>query len=68
MAFQQADLDNIRPCIASGVLETRFADGRMVRYQTLAEMMQAEQRIAAAVAANTRTGCRRRTRIYRNGL
>ncbi|MGN6270871.1 MAG: phage head-tail joining protein [Sphingomonas sp.] len=69
MAYSQADLDNIRSCIASGVMETRFADGRMVRYQTLSDMMNAEQRIAAAVAASSPSTRRRcRTPIYRNGL
>lgn len=68
MAYQPADLVNIRTCIASGVLETRLADGRSVRYQTLCEMMQAEQRIAASVEAASGTRRRRRTAIYRNGL
>lgn len=69
MAFTQADLDNIRSCIASGVMRTRFADGREVTYQTLDAMMNAEQRIAAAVAASSPTARRRRrTPIYRSGL
>jgi hypothetical protein len=53
MAFTQTDLDNIRKCIGSGILETRFADGRRVMYQSLSDMMKAEQRIAAAVAAGS---------------
>jgi len=66
MAFTQTDLDNIRACIGSGVLETRFADGRMVRYQDLDAMMKAEQRIAASLSASS--GAPRRSYpSYRNG-
>lgn len=68
MAYSQADLDNIRACIASGVLRTRFADGREVYYQTLAMMLDAEQRIAAVVAsASALVAPRRRFPAYRNG-
>ncbi len=69
MAYSQADLDNIRMCIASGVLETRFADGRTVRYQTIEGMIAAEQRISAAVTSST-PGTRptRRYPAYRNGF
>lgn len=67
MAFTSADLDNIRQCIASGVLKTKFADGREVMYQNTADMLAAEQRIADAVAGSS--GRRRsRTPAYRNGL
>lgn len=68
MAYVQADLDNIRQCIASGILETRYADGRWVKYQSLADMMTAEQRIAASITSTS--GCgrpRRRTPAYRDG-
>ena len=69
MAYTQADLDNIRANIASGVLETKFADGSGVRYQSLDEMMRAEQRISAAVtAAAPGAAPRRRTPGYRNGF
>lgn len=69
MAFQQSDLDSIRATIASGVLETRFADGRVTRWQSLSDLLAAEQRIAGAVA-NAAAGGRRRRRtpVYRNGL
>lgn len=70
MAWQQSDLDNIRAAIASGVMETRFADGRTVRYQTIADMLAAEQRIAGALAAATPGASQRRIRTpgYTNGL
>jgi len=69
MAFTQADLTNIRACIGSGVLETRFADGSSVRYQSLADMMAAETRIASAIASTTPGAARRRrhTPAWRNG-
>jgi len=67
MAFTSADLVNIRQCIASGVLRTKFADGSEVMYQSIADMLTAEQRIADAVASGS--GRRRsRTPAYRNGL
>jgi hypothetical protein len=47
MAFQQSDLDNLDAAIASGVLETRFADGRTVRYQEVEQMIAARQTIVA---------------------
>lgn len=66
--YTQEDLDRIRACIASGVLETRFADGRSVRYQSLKDMMDAERRIADAVNASSGTAApRRQTPAYRNG-
>lgn len=70
MAFTAADLANIRACIASGVLSTRFADGRQVQYQSLGDMLAAEQRIADAVAGAQPGAARRRRRtaVYRNGL
>lgn len=61
MAFTQADLDNIRACIGSGVLSTKFADGREVRYQDLDAMLAAEQRITAVVAGATPGGRPRRS-------
>lgn len=67
--WTQADLAQIRANIASGVLETRFADGRAVRYQSLADMMAAEKMIASALAS-AKPGAsrrRRRTPAWRNG-
>jgi hypothetical protein len=67
MAYVQADLDNIRQCIASGILETRYADGRRVMYQSLADMLTAEQRIAASITPASGCRRRRRTPAYRDG-
>lgn len=66
--YTEADLINIRACIASGVMETRFADGRSVKYQSLAEMIRAEERIIEAIsAAAPDARPRRRVVAYRNG-
>ena len=71
MAWQQSDLDNLDACIASGVLVTRFADGREVRYQTL-EMLIAARRVVEAqlsVAGAVASGAvRRRFASYTSGL
>lgn len=67
MAYQQSDLDTIRAAIAGGVQRVRFADGREVYYQTLDGLLQAEQRIAAAISSASGTR-RSRTPGYRNGF
>jgi len=71
MAWQQSDLDNLDACIASGVLVTRFADGREVRYQTL-EMLLAARRVVAAqlstAQAVTAGAVRRRFASFTSGL
>jgi len=71
MAWQQSDLDNLDACIASGVLVTRFADGREVRYQTL-EMLLAARRVVAAqlstAQAATAGAVRRRFASFTSGL
>jgi hypothetical protein len=69
MAWTQSDLDALRANIASGVMVTRFADGREVRYQSLGDMMRAEQRIAATIASASDNGrSRRRAPIYCKGV
>lgn len=66
--YTQDDLVNIRACIASGVLETRFADGRSVRYQNLKDMMAAERVIAGAInGASATPRARRWTPAVRSG-
>ena len=49
MAWTQKDLDTVRANIASGVLLTRFADGREVRYQNLDHLIAAETVISSAL-------------------
>jgi hypothetical protein len=49
VAYTSTDLDNIRAAIAKGELEVRFGD-RSVTYRSIAELLQAEQHIANALA------------------
>ena len=71
MAYTQADLDSVRANIASGVLETRFADGRLVRYQSLDHLIAAERLISNSInlAAQAAQGfVRRKFGTYRSGF
>lgn len=71
MAWQQSDLDTIRANIASGIMETRFADGRMVRYQSLDQLLAAERVISsylASAAAASAGAVRRKFASYRSGF
>lgn len=71
MALQQSDLDNLDACIVSGILETRFADGRTVRYQSLDQLIAARGIVSAqlAMAAQATAGARRqRFGSFRSGL
>lgn len=71
MAFQQSDLDTIRANIASGILLTRFADGREIRYQSLDMLIAAERVISAQLAmAEQEAGgaVRRRFGRYSSGF
>lgn len=49
--YTQTDLDNLDRMIASGVLSTRFEDGRMVTYRTMDELRQARKAVADQLAA-----------------
>lgn len=71
MAWQQTDLDAIRANIASGVQQVTYADGRIVRYQNLDQMIAAERVIGAALqmAADAASGLvRRRFGVFRSGI
>lgn len=71
MAWTQADLDQVRTNIASGVLQTRFADGREVRYQSLDHLIAAERVIANALALADQQSAgfqRRKFAKYRSGF
>lgn len=71
MAWQQSDLDTIRANITSGVLETRFADGRTVRYQSLDHLIAAERVVSAALTTAEQAAAgmvRRKFASYRSGL
>lgn len=71
MAWTQADLDTVRSNIATGVLLTRFADGREVRYQSLDMLIAAERVIASSLSAAeqlTKGAARRKFGVFKSGL
>lgn len=51
MSWTQADLDAINQAMATGAMEVRFADGRLVKYRSLAEMRSIRDEIASAIGA-----------------
>ena len=53
--YTQTDLDNLDRMIASGVLSTRFEDGRMVVYRTMDELRQARKAVADQLATASGT-------------
>lgn len=54
MAFSAADLDSVRTAIARGELIVEFAD-RKVTYRSIDELLKAEEHIATALSAGTRS-------------
>lgn len=68
--YTATDLAQIRACIASGVLSTRFADGRQVTYQSLDQLLAAERVVAAQVEvsnAATSGAVRKKLGAFRSG-
>jgi hypothetical protein len=53
LSVTQADLEALDAAIASGVLETRFADGRAVRYNTTGDLLRARASTAALLASQS---------------
>lgn len=51
MALTTADLDAIDRAIATGELTVRSAKGSMVTYRSMAELLQAREKIASEIAA-----------------
>lgn len=51
MAFTQTQLDALDEAIAGGVLTVRSADGRLVTYQNMADLMKARDLVASSLAA-----------------
>lgn len=49
MAFSSADLAALDAAIAAGVTEVRFADMRVVRYGTTADLLKARAFIASQI-------------------
>ena len=50
MAFSQSDVTTLEQAIATGAKSVRFADGRMVEYHSLKELMTALDLVKSALA------------------
>ncbi|MCP3732033.1 hypothetical protein M9978_16530 [Sphingomonas sp. MG17] len=71
MAYTADDLVAIRAAIKSGIRKVTFADGRSTEYQSLDQLLKAEEVIAAQVAMlNVSASSIRRRRVpyYRSGV
>lgn len=55
MAFTQQQLDDLEAAIAAGILTVRTADGKMVTYQSMGDMLKARDLVASSLAASTST-------------
>jgi hypothetical protein len=53
MAYTSTELQELRSAMASGVLKTRFSDGREITFRTLAEMQEQERVMAAEVESGS---------------
>lgn len=53
MAFTTQDLAAIDAAIASGELQIRAADGKMITLRSMAELLQAREAIQSGIAAAT---------------
>lgn len=51
MAYTQSDLDALSAAIVSGLQEVTYADGRKVRYQSLADMRAIRGDMKTEIAA-----------------
>lgn len=63
MAFTQDDLTAINDAIATGELEVQFADGKRVRYRSVAELIRAKQHIENAIGSASGRVSKRGVRI-----
>ena len=55
MAWTQTDVDALKAAIATGALEVRYADGRHVRYRSLADMERTLALMQGEVAGTAAT-------------
>ena len=53
MAYTSTELQELRAAMASGVLKTRFSDGREITFRTLAEMQEQERAMAAELESGS---------------
>lgn len=51
MAFTQPQLDALDSAIAAGVLTVRTADGKLVTYQSMGDLLKARDLVASSLAA-----------------
>lgn len=58
MSFTQSQLDTLRAAYASGVRRVKYADGKEVEYNSMAEMAAAIAKIESALAAQGAGGGR----------
>lgn len=56
MAFTQPQLDALDEAIASGVLTVRTADGKLVTYQNMSDLLKARDLVASSLAASAGGG------------
>ncbi|WCT73938.1 hypothetical protein PQ455_01510 [Sphingomonas naphthae] len=65
MAYNQADLDALSSAITGGIQEVTYADGRKIRYQSLADMraLRNDMKAEVAAAASQISPRRRVTRV-----
>lgn len=67
MAFSQGDLDTVNAAISSSVLEVRYPDGSVVRYQDLASLLRAKAQIEAELSTTGTKIVRQIRPIIRSG-
>lgn len=53
MAFTQPQLDALDEAIAGGVLTVRTADGKLVTYQSMSDLLKARDLVASSLAASS---------------
>lgn len=53
MSYTSTQLAELREAMASGVLKTRFSDGREMTFRSLAEMQEQERVMAAEVESGS---------------
>ena len=51
MAYTQSDLDALSAALIGGIQEVTYADGRKIRYQTLADMRALRNDMKSEIAA-----------------
>ena len=63
MAFSSADLATVEAAIATGALKVRYADGREVTYQSVADLIRVRAVIQSDINASSATPVSRTTRV-----